>query len=146
MRFVDHLVGQASSGAGVLDVGQSLGQHGERTDRRLQLVADVGDEVGTHRVETGPFADIVDGHQRTAVLEGHRVDRQDGARRSDELDGLTAGVATHGPPHMAFDRFFHEHRSMPVIRARGNVLHPGLPGRIGQHDPDRQRVQRTTEV
>ena len=60
VRLVDHLAGQALHDLDVVLVGDRLGQHGQRADRRLQLVADVGDEVGAHRVEPGPLADVVD--------------------------------------------------------------------------------------
>ena len=70
---LDHLVGESPGGRRVVDVGQRLGQHGKRTDRGLQLVADVGDEVGANGIETGAFADVVDGRQRPAVLERDRV-------------------------------------------------------------------------
>ena len=53
---------QSRDHLGVVVVGQRLGEHGDRADRRLQLVADVGDEVGAHGVEPRSLADVVDGH------------------------------------------------------------------------------------
>ena len=109
-------------------------------------MADVGDEVGAHRIEAGSFADIVDGDQRAAVLERDRMNGQDRARRPDELDGLTAGVTTYGPTHVTLDGLFDQHRGVAVVRVRGDVLDPGLAGRIGEHDPDRQRIERPPQL
>ncbi len=62
---VDHAVDDA--GIGLVD--QRLGQHGQRADRRLQLVADVGDEVGAHGVDPAPLADVLDRRHRAAAVE-----------------------------------------------------------------------------
>ena len=47
----DHALGQAAHERGVVLVGDRLGQQGQRADGRLELVADVGDEVGAHGLE-----------------------------------------------------------------------------------------------
>ena len=39
--------------------GQRLGQQPERADRRLQLVAHVGDEVAAHALDAGALRDVV---------------------------------------------------------------------------------------
>ena len=61
---------------GVVLVDERLGEHGQRTDRRLQLVADVGDEVGAHGVEAGALADVVDDRparrRRARGMASHR--------------------------------------------------------------------------
>ena len=84
MGFVDHPRRQAPVHFGVVAVDQRLGQQRQRTDRRLQLVADVGHEVGAHRIEARPLAEIVDGGERSAVAEGHRPHQQHPHRRTEE--------------------------------------------------------------
>ena len=69
--------------AGSSLVGQRLGEHGERADRRLQLVADVGDEVGAHRVEPSALADV--------------VDRRPAPRRPRAASACTASTRRGGP-------------------------------------------------
>ncbi len=92
MRLADHLVGQPPDRIRVVDVGECLSQHCKGPDRRLQLMADVGNEVSSHRIQAGALADIVDGHERTAVLQRDRLHGQHRSRWADELDGLPAGV------------------------------------------------------
>ena len=53
VRLAHHPLGDALDDLEVVLVGERLGQHGERPDRRLQLVADVGHEVGAHGVDAG---------------------------------------------------------------------------------------------
>ena len=110
--------------------------------RRLQLVADVGDEVGAHRVEPGPLAEVVDGRQRSAVGERHRAHLQHPLggpnsfnRSSDQLagDGLTASSRSTRPR---------------AARRRGRADAPRrgcaarLPRAVGQDDAHRHRVER----
>ena len=68
VRLVDHALGDAVHDAEVVLVGQRLGEHGQRPDGRLQLVADVGDEVGAHGVDPPPLADVLDRRHRAAAL------------------------------------------------------------------------------
>ena len=71
VRLVDHAPGDALHDLGVDvvvgAVGERLGEHRERTDRGLQLVADVGHEVGAHGVDPPPFADVLDRDHRPAT-------------------------------------------------------------------------------
>ena len=134
--FIDHLLGEAACRGRIVDVCQRLGQHRESTHRGLQLVADVGDEIGAHGLETGPLADIVDRRQRATIFEGDGLDGQHGSWRTDELDGLAAGVAADGTTHVALHSFLHQHRGMTRVAVRSGVLHPGLPRRIRQDDTD----------
>ncbi len=81
----------------VVLVGQRLGEHREGADRRLQLVADVGDEVGAHRIDTPALADVLDRrHRRTA---GQTLGRHDhgGLRRAVELEQLPRALTGEGP-------------------------------------------------
>ena len=49
---------------------ERLGEEPDGPDRRLQLVADVGHEVGAHRLEAAALGDVVDhGHGRAAQLD-----------------------------------------------------------------------------
>ena len=74
VRLVDHPLGDAVDDVEVVLVGERLGEHGERADRRLQLVADVGDEVGAHGVDAAPLADVLDRrHARRRPAAARRV-------------------------------------------------------------------------
>ena len=46
--------------SGSVSAEQGLCEQAERAHRRLQLVADVGDEVAPDLLETAPFGDVVD--------------------------------------------------------------------------------------
>ena len=56
-----HARGEASDGLRIVGrVLHGLGQQGERTDRRLQLVRHVGDEVPADLLEPARFGDVVE--------------------------------------------------------------------------------------
>ena len=63
---------------------------GQRADRRLQLVADVGDEVAAHGLEPAPLGDVLDDDQRpegrAAVVQRHGRDAQDAPGRAEQLE------------------------------------------------------------
>ena len=52
-------------GIGLVD--ERLGQHRQGPDRRLQLVRDVGDEVGATLLDPTPFGDVLDERHAAAV-------------------------------------------------------------------------------
>ena len=70
-----------------------IGEHRQRADGSLQLVGDVRDEVGAHRVGTHPLAHVLGGDHRTAGGQGFGLDRQPRARRAVQLD--EAGGRAH---------------------------------------------------
>ena len=67
VRLLEHPVGDPPDRRRVVLVDQRLGEHRQRADGRLELVADVGDEVGADRVDPAPLADVLDERERTAV-------------------------------------------------------------------------------
>ena len=71
---------------GVALGGERLGQQLERADRRLQLVADVGDEVAPHALDPVELGDVVheDGRadERLAVEQRERAEPQHHPRRA----------------------------------------------------------------
>ena len=97
VRLVDHPVGDAVDDAEVVLVGQRLGEHGQRADRRLQLVADVGDEVGAHGVDAAPLADVLDRRHRAAALERRGGDDDGDPRRAVQLERLAASPRRRAP-------------------------------------------------
>ena len=109
-------------------------------------MTDVGDEVGADCLEAGPFADIVDGDQCATIFERDRLNGQHRARRADELDVLAAGHPTDRSPQMAFHGFVDEYGRVTVVGPGSNVLDQRLATSIGQHDADRQRVERAAQA
>ena len=75
--------------AGSSSAGERLGEHLERADRRLELVAHVGDEVAAHALDPVHLGDVVDERGRAerplGVAERHRRQVQHRARRAEEL-------------------------------------------------------------
>ena len=53
-------LGELARDLGVVDAGERLGEHGQRADRRLELVAHVGDEVAPHRLDAAGLGDVAD--------------------------------------------------------------------------------------
>ena len=74
VRLLEHPVGDPADRRRVVLIGERLGEHGERADGCLQLVADVGDEVGADGVDPPALADVLDGRERTALRRGSRGD------------------------------------------------------------------------
>ena len=96
MRFGDHPFRHSAHDVRVALVGQRLGEHSEGADRRLQLVADVGDEVGAHSVDSPAFADVLDRRHRRAALKSlGRHDHGD-PRRTVQLEQLARRAAVEG--------------------------------------------------
>ena len=56
--------------AGSVSVEQRLGEKPDRAHRRLQLVADVRDEVAPHLLEPAPLGDVVDDRDRCRATAG----------------------------------------------------------------------------
>ena len=69
-RLELHPVEQPGSDRLVVGVVERFGQHGERTDRRLQLVADIGDEVAPDGLDPLLIRDIgdLDGDARAQLI------------------------------------------------------------------------------
>ncbi len=78
---------------------QGLGQQDQRADGRAQLVADVRDEVGSHRLEARPLAHVLDecdGDAGAGRLHGESPHHHDAAGRAVEVEGLGARLAGQG--------------------------------------------------
>ena len=77
--LADQLGREAGDDLRLVLVGQRLGQQRDGADRRLQLVADVGDEIRPHRVQADPLAGVLDGAHGPdlpAVHADHRTAHQ----------------------------------------------------------------------
>ena len=80
LRLLDDPVGQRPGDARVVLRRQRLGQHLERADRCLQLVAHVGDEVAAHALDAVDLGHV--GHER-----GHAERSFGGADRAPPSGG-----------------------------------------------------------
>ena len=89
MGLVDQVVRETVHDIGIVLVHQGLRQDGHRTDGSLELVGDVGDEVGTHRVGSHALADVTDRRDRPTIR--HRFCRhlEPRTRRPVEFDHPT---------------------------------------------------------
>ena len=108
-------VGDAVHDAEIVLVGHRLGEHGQRPDRRLQLVADVGDEVGPHGVDAPPLADVLDRRHGAAAVQRRCRDDDGDPRRAVQLERLAALLTVAGLRQQALDGVVDE---QPDVRAR----------------------------
>ena len=85
-RLVHHPFGDTLHDVRVGLADERFGEHCERPDGGLQLVGEVGDEVGAHGVEPTSLADVLDRRDRRAVRQrlGRDEDRQ--LRRPVQLE------------------------------------------------------------
>jgi hypothetical protein len=104
-----------------------LGEHGDRADRRLQLVADVGDEVAAHLLEPHGFGAIVCQQQDVA-----------GAEAGDAHAQLHRGI-----PQRAAGEFEVFGDRVAALTYLVDQLHePWLTERRVPHQPERVRTGR----
>jgi hypothetical protein len=108
VALVDHATEEPLDDLGIVLDGQGLGEHRQRTHRRLQLVADVGNEVGPHRIEAAAFADVLDRRHRRSVGQRRRADDDGDARRAVELERLRRRPAPAGVTELLLHGLVHE--------------------------------------
>ena len=135
----DHPLGESGDDVGVGLVADRLGQQAERADRRLELVADVGDEVPSDRL--GPLLQraVVDQGQPTRlapVVEGVGGDEEGLRRRPEQLDLATGRDALERQAQQLAHGGLDEHESVarlgePLRRA---VAEDVRAGRVADHD------------
>ena len=150
--LVHESLGQALAHALVVLRVQRLREQRECADRRLQLVADVRDEVGAHRFETCALGRVVDRTQRsddrTRFLERRHRDDDRSPRRTEQIDGATIGHASTARSEELGNCLLDER--VAVTRAdegRGvHVAEHDAAGAIGDHDALCQRVERRRET
>ena len=65
LALADHALGEPSGHLGLAPRRDGLGEHGERADRRAQLVTDVGDEVAPHALDPAGLGDVAHERDRT---------------------------------------------------------------------------------
>ncbi|CAM4153179.1 hypothetical protein JAAN108728_13830 [Janibacter anophelis] len=95
-RLTLHPTGEAVDGLGVvLGVHDRLGEQGDATDRRLELVADVGDEVASGLLDAAALGLVVDEQQH--VLGAERSDARGHVRdiAQPRPGQLELGLADH---------------------------------------------------
>ena len=139
--LVDHLVRETLDHLGVVLVGQRLGQYRQCAHRCLQLVADVGDEVGTYRIESSSLADVVDGDQHTAVGQGDGAHEDGLLRRSEQLDRRLRFATLECDLHVSVDGVLHQHVTVSSRPAHPAVAADHRAIGIDQHDAQRQAVE-----
>jgi hypothetical protein len=144
LRLVDHLARQAAHDLRLLAVGERLGEHGQRPDRSLQLMADVGHEVGAHGVQPGALADVVDRDEHVAGIEPRRVEQQHPPRWAEELQAPRA-FATVEASDDPLQGLADEHPLVTVEPGRP-VADFGLATRVDEHHTDRQGVERSLQA
>ena len=146
MGLVDHARRQAANDLGIVAVRRRLGEHGERADRRLQLVTDVGDEVGADRVQPGALADVVDRGEREAVDQRLGMQEQHPPGRTGELDRPRPGHAVRRVAQQPLDGRAEQHRLVAGEAAGGGVAHLQHAVTIGEHDAGRQGIERGAQA
>ena len=77
LALVHHALGQPGRDLRLAPRADRLREHRERADRRPQLVADVGDEVSAHALDTAGFGDVA-----------HERDRSGGRAFARQREGL----------------------------------------------------------
>ena len=142
--LVLHAVGEPGDGGRVVGgVLHRLGQQGQRADRRLELVRDVGDEVAAHRLEAALLADV--GQQQADAVptrssstgQRHGVDGQRDRLAAEPPDGQVDGTGDRGPALAGPRRRARSGRrrsagprsSTPIARAAGLTRTADRPGR-----------------
>ena len=134
VRLGEHLLAEPAHRLGVVGrFQQRLGEHPHRADRRLEFVADVGDEVAAGRLHPGVLGLVVDvDHREPAVLFGQQshvaADRQSRAagvsalaRRQVDLAVLARGQRPFAPPARRGRRASRS-RTRPSSRARSLMI------------------------
>ena len=99
--LVAHASGQPLHDGRVVFVEQGVGQHDERTDRRLQLMADVGHEVAPDGVDALLFGDVVDDGDGAEDApsprwSGMRMHHERAFRRPESSDSRSARSSAYG--------------------------------------------------
>ena len=86
--------------AGSCSSSDGLGQQTERADRRLQLVADVGDEVAAHGLEPAALGDVVDDDDGAdgapLVVERVAGEHERPPGRAEQVEGAAVADARRG--------------------------------------------------
>ena len=144
MREAPHLVRVVGG------VVERLGEQADRADRRLQLVADVGDEVAAHRVEPERLGAVLGEQQDVARAEPRDPHAQVDARVAERparraRDSSVIGLA--GPAHAVdeldevrmHERPFHTRPS--AVRAGRRLDHV-----VRRVEHDARRLQRVEHL
>ena len=89
-------LGEAGDDLGVvMGVEDRLGEQGDAADRRLELVADVGEEVAADLLDPGRLGAVLDEEQHVVSAERSDSCRDDEAARSDALAQVELGLTDH---------------------------------------------------
>ncbi len=118
-------------------LGDRLGEQGQGTDRRLQLMADVGDEVGAHGIEAGAVAQVVDHCQRTTADQGQGPENQHTRRWTDELQTALRRSAPGGCAQQGFECLVDQDAGVTGDRRRRVAQHR-LALSVGEHHAHRR--------
>ena len=112
MGFLHHLEREVAIHSDVVVVGQRLGKECQCSHWRLQLVADVGHEVGAHGVDPGTIAEVIDHHQGPTIGQRDAPNQQHLLRRPEQGQPLLPGLARDGSGQEPFDRFLDQQFDM----------------------------------
>ena len=123
-----------------------IGEHRQRADGSLQLVGDVGDEVGAHRVGAHARAHVLGGDHRAAGGQRFGLDRQPRARRAVQLDEAGGPLTPPGSRQVRLDVLLHEHADVRALQDRGGIVAVhDLPRRRTHDDADVEVLQRIAQ-
>ena len=105
LRLLHDPIGERTGHRRVVLGDQGLGQHLQRADRRLELVAHVGHEVAAHALDPVHLRHVGD-ERRHAERAVHRADRHrpevdDGTRRPEQLQLTVAPLTLRRPRERA---------------------------------------------
>ena len=142
VRLVDHPRRPSRwTTPGSVLVDQRLGEHGQRPDGRLQLVADVGDEVGAHGVDAPTLALVLDRRHRATARQRARGDG-DAPGRPVELERLRGSLAAERPARQRAHGVVDEQAAVRAgERAAAGLRYRIAPVGVDDDDADRQPIE-----
>ena len=119
----------------IIFTGEGVGEHRPRADRRLELMADVCDEVGSHRIQSTSLADVVGDGDRSPSRQRGGVDHHHLLGRTEELEGLVGVDTGESTLKVTLDRLLDEITGVGVTQSlRRGVTQNDAARRVDLND------------